>query len=211
MRPFKLTALLGVVFAMILLATLGGRTAGGVARAGVGDSAPSAETKIAICQVIALVDELMESDRFAPARAEHEEELRDELIRPLIEQGKSIETDLRNAAPDDPANNERKQRLIELRELILPQAQHQAGIRLEQFVAGQTIDAYALVAAAAKDVAAELGYTYLLATDPSERSLEELRGMPMGAVQQAILSRPVLLFPESTDISDAIRDDLNLD
>jgi hypothetical protein len=210
MRPFKLTALLGVVLAMTLLATLGGRTEG-VARAGVGESGAGAESKIAICQVVELVDELMESDRFAPARADHEESLRDEIIRPLIEQGKAIENDLRHAAPDDPANNERKQRLLELREFVLPQAQQQASIRQEQFVAGQTIDAYALVAGSAKDVAQEMGFTFLFATDASERSLEELRGMPMAAIQQAILSRPVLLFPESVDISDEIRDDLNLD
>lgn len=209
MRSFHIAGVAGIALSALILALGANRAWPGAAHAGVSGEREMPEARIAVCAIVAITDELMGSDRFAPAIDENAESLREELLRPIIEEGKSLEDQLKSADADDPANNERKQRLLELREMVLPQAQQRAGVLQEQFIANKTIEAYQMATSSARAVAKELGFNYVFATIAPEEEIT--RDGPMSAVRNAILGRPVVMMPEGVDISDAVRDDLNLE
>lgn len=199
------TTLLAIIAVAALLLALRANVAPGAAALAATEDSP--DPRIAVCDLVAVMDELMSSDRFAPAREEQAEQLRDELIRPLIDEGRALEQELRGAAPDDPANEERRKRLIELREIVLPQLNQKARLLQEQFAAKQAVEAYDLVAAAARDIAADRGFNFVIASADPAQPLEQ---GPIEAIRNAILGRPVVMMPPAVDISDDVRDDLHL-
>ena len=208
MRSFQLAGVTGLGIAALLLALNANLAAPSAASAGVLKDKEIPEARVAICAVVAITDELMASDRFRPAIDENADKLRDEMIKPIIEEGKNLEQALKDADPDDPANNDRKRRLLELREAA-QQAQQRAGMLQEQFVANKTIEAYEMASSSARAIAKDLGFNFVIATIMPDEPIT--RDGPMSAVRNAILGRPIVMMPEGVDISDTVRDDLKLE
>jgi Skp family chaperone for outer membrane proteins len=208
MRPLQFAGVTGISLAALLLALNANLASPNVAGAAVTKDKDIPDAHVAICSVVAITDELMASDRFRPDIDANADKLRDDLIKPIVEEGKSLEQALKDADSDDPANNDRKKRLLELREAA-QQAQQRAGIEQEKFVANKTIEAYEMATASARAIAKDMGFNYVVASIGPDEELT--KDMPMSAVRNAILGRPMVMMPDGVDISDAVRDDLHLE
>lgn len=208
MRSFQLAGVTGIALTALLLALNANVAPPNAALAGISKDKEIPDAHIAVCALVSITDELMGSDRFKPAIDDNADKLRDDLIKPIVEKGKALEQELKDADPNDPANNDRKKHLLELREAV-QQAQQQAGIEQEKFVANKSIEAYKMAVSSARAIAKEMGFNYVIATMPPDEEITH--DTPMSAVRNAILGRPVVMMPDGVDISDAVRDDLNLE
>jgi Skp family chaperone for outer membrane proteins len=163
--------------------------------------------RIAVCSVIRITDELMDTDRFKPARVEYEDGLREELLKPVLDLMQEVQEEARGLKEDDPKLRDLGERHRSLQRQA-QQATQQIAQRVEQRVAEQLIECYGLVRASAVAIAEQQGYTHLLAsTDPEE----ELKTETVMKLVRDFLARPVLLAPKGSDITEDVRTDLKLD
>ncbi len=161
---------------------------------------------IATCAVPQLVNELMASDRFAPPREEFTQQLREE-IEPLMEAGQALINELQGMTPEDEGAQEKVRQMQELREQV-GRMEQQAAARLGKFTAKQIAECFELARSSAGAVADDLGYDYVISTVGED---EELNTESVETVLRQMLARPVLYAPEDADITDDVRDDLNLE
>ncbi len=167
-----------------------------------GDEAPS----IAVCAMPTLINELMASDRFRPELENVAPDLRDEL-EAVTEEMADIRDRLQDFDPEDPADQRDAQRFRELR-LEQESLQRQLNAAVQRATAEQIARAYELVRSSADAVGADLGFAYVISTgDPRE----ELNTTDFNVTLRQITARPVLRFPDGADITDDVRDDLNLE
>ena len=161
---------------------------------------------IAVCATPTLINELMQSDRFAPARAEVAPELRTEL-QEISEQLQDLQDQLQNADPGDAAAQEKFRRFRELgaRAGVL---QQRIATAQERKFAEQLVECFELVKTSADAIADDLGFDYVISTGSPD---EELSRVASDATLRQITARPMIRFPKSADITDDVRDDLNLD
>jgi len=161
---------------------------------------------IAVCAMPSLVNELMGSERFLPEREDPAPELReqfDDLRRELEKLNEGLE----GAAEGDPnaARDMRRRREVFQQ---LQAVQSQIARAVEAKTAEQLAACYALVRSSANAVAEDLGFDYVIATgDPDET----LNTAAAEVTLRQITARPVLRFPKGVDITDDVRDDLNLE
>jgi len=191
--------------ALALLVALSGHAPFPAARAD-DDSAKTVETRIAVVAAIRLMNELMESDRFKPERDTTEATLK-ESIAPIIEQGKALEERLRTLDQNSDEARQIKNQLMGLQG-ALARKQQDASIEFEKFIAGQTREAYRLIRESAVGIAEDRGFTYLIASQGAD---DEIVTGPVEGLVNDILGRPVMLSPESTDLTEEVREDLKLE
>lgn len=167
---------------------------------------PHTDAPIAVCSILEITEELMNTDRFRPAREAEEQRLTASLqdIRQRIT---ALSEQLRGAARDDPEFADERQQFSQLMGEF-QQRQSIAQQQLEMFVVGQFREAYDMAKSSARAVAKEKGFTYLIASTPPDKEIIENR--PMDVVRNDMFQRPVLMAPEGTDINDDVRADLNL-
>lgn len=171
------------------------------------EHADEAMPLIAVCAVPAIINDLMASDRFEPDFLERQEELREE-VEPLIDELEELQAQLTapDADPEDPALQQAFERFQQLRGQ-LSQISQQHNVTLDAFRAKQIIEAYELIKASARAVATEQGFQYVIS---SADEFEELAESTQVVVRQLTV-RPVMMYPEAADITEAVRDDLNLE
>jgi Skp family chaperone for outer membrane proteins len=170
-------------------------------------AADQSPPRIAVCAAVKIVDELMESPRFKPARVELEERLRADKLRPLMDQMTALRQEAEGMGQDDP-------RLPELRERVGrlqregERATREVVQQVEAKVAEQLRECFSLVRASAQAVADERGFTFVLASgDPDDAPKTDV----VMRVMRDMLSRPVLVAPEAADITEEVRLDLKLE
>lgn len=169
-------------------------------------TADPAASVIGVCSVVKITDELMESDRFKPARIEFEDSLRKEKLDGILAEMKALQQQVEGVSRDDPKFGELRERFGRLQREAQRETQEIAR-KVELKVAEQLSECYQLVRGAAVAVAEDLGYTYVLAsTDPDEK----LKSQTVVSLMRDVLSRPVLLSPKSADITEDVRKDLKL-
>lgn len=169
-------------------------------------NADSGSASIATCAVPQIVNELMASDRFSPARDELAEKLREE-IKPIAEQGQALFEEMQGMSPEDEGAQEKVGQMQRLRQQ-LGQMEQQAAAQLETFTAKQIAECFELARSSAGAVADDLGYDYVIATVGED---EDLNTDSVETVLRQMLARPVLHAPEDADITDDVREDLNLE
>lgn len=206
--PSRAPALLAAAALLVSLLTAAAVLAP-PARAGEEPPAAHGEPTIAVVALVTLADELMNTDRFAPERDEFIEEIRAELLEPIADQLRELEEDIRASDPDDPDVQNKQRQYFQLQQR-LGQARQQVEMRREALAARQLREAFELIRSSAVGVAGELGYPYVLATERPADDLTE-GAVPMSVTRTEVLSRTVLRFPETADITDRVREDLNLD
>ena len=157
---------------------------------------------IAVCATLLIVDELMDSDRYKPDRDALEEEKRNQ-IQPLMEDLQSLSQrgQAAQAAGEDISGLQQEYQALQRR---LQQAQQQARQEIAELMQQQIIDCYGLIRTSAKAVAKDLGYDYVVSSSRPDDTMED---NPTGE----FLSRPMLVFPEDTDITEEVREDLKLE
>ena len=190
-----------VVIAALLLRAAPGPTAH------ADEPAPSDPPRIAVCAVVKIMDELMETDRFKPDRLEQEESLRTEKLQPLIDEARELQQQAEGLARDDPKITELRERMSRVQREG-ERVSREIMQTVEKKVAEQLIECYALVRASAAAVAEERGFTYVLASGDPE---EPTKSAVVMRVMRETLARPVIVSPKSADITDDVRLDLKLE
>ena len=199
MRTFERTLLLALALAVLARVTLDPEAH---ARADRDDQ----HFQLAVCAMPSLVNELMASDRFLPDREDAAPDIRRQLDE-LREELQDLEERIRGGAGDDPSLQRDRERAREaVREF--QSLQQSLARAIETKTAEQLAECYALVKSSASAIAEELGFDYVIATgDPDER----LSTADSQVTLRQITARPVLRFPKGVDITDDVRDDLNLE
>jgi len=161
---------------------------------------------IATCDIFAVIDALLQSDRFAPRLEAKREEL-SQRIEPLEDRLRALQNELQNANPDDPSSQERFaefQQLIQMYQTMGPKLEAE----FSEFRGKLTVEAYELAKGATEGIAETKGFDYVLAgRSPSK----PIKSTDLQQLLQAILGRPMLHQPEGTDITDDVFEDLNLE
>ncbi len=191
--------------ALALLVALTSRPILPVASAAV-DADAASNPRIAVVATIRLMNDLMGSERFKPARDEMRQTLEGEF-EPIVEQGKSLEDRLRSIDKDSEEARQIKQQLMGLQG-ALGKKQQDAGVRMEKFVSEQSREAYKLVRDSAVAIAGDHGFTYLIASQSAD---DEITAGPVAGLLNDLLGRPILLSPASADITEEVRADLKLE
>lgn len=188
------------------------RTASGDARS----FAPEA-AKIATCDVYFLVEKLVDTDQYAPARTAEQDRIKQALapleteLASMEKDLESMQRDLQNANPQDVAAQSKYQGFQEKRGIYQTKTTEYGQRRQQLFdgyselIAGQFADAYKKVSAEMKRIADERGFTYVLAQKTGDIKAREPR-----ALVEEFLSRPVTIAPADADITEAVRTSLKL-
>lgn len=166
------------------------------------DSAPEVgPAKIATLDSLAVIEALLASDRFKPARDAFESQQRAKLDRNRLDMD---EIQKKYAALPDAS----EQRATLAQEFSTKrQAEETMLVEAEKYNTQQVIEAYRVTIDAAGAVAAKLGYSHVLSTR-NDPSLIRSENVP-GAIQE-ILARPVLRSPTSDDVTSAVLNELNV-
>lgn len=166
----------------------------------------SANSLIAVCAVPDILNDLMASDRFAPALQSYIDEQRAEL-EPLVERLQKLQQQLQGISQEDPQAPALFQEFQRVR-AEAANRQNEINAKIEKFRAQQIIEAYKLVRSSAQAVAEDLGFEYVLTSSDDAEDIEPQN--LEGALRQ-IMSRPAIMYPDDADITDDVREDLNLE
>lgn len=191
-RPMLLIACLA------LAASAGALARGAFARASARAPEPAA---IAVVDALAIVEKLLDSDRYRPARDDMQARVRSELdeLASRIQQLQSQAASLDQASPEfQQAADQFNQ--AQQRDAIL-----RAGV--DEHATSQAAEAYRLAIEIASVVAQRQGFTYVLASR-TEPTL--VRSKNLNTAIQEILARGVIVMPQGSDITDAVLAELKL-
>ncbi|GAB4545870.1 MAG: hypothetical protein Tsb0013_04120 [Phycisphaerales bacterium] len=170
-------------------------------------TAPEESFSIAVCALPTIVNELMSSERFAEEREDLTAEFEEDTAE-IESRMNQIRDDVQGMGPDDPAMGAIQEEFFSLRQqLFRRQTEFQtASARLQ---ARHLKESYQLVRASAVAIAEDLGYDFVFASASPEDD-DELNDQDAALLLGQLSRRPVIKFPEAHDITDDVRDDLNL-
>ncbi|MDX2115818.1 MAG: OmpH family outer membrane protein [Planctomycetota bacterium] len=163
--------------------------------------------RIAVCAVVKIVDELMDSDRFKPARVEHEDQLRREMLDPLRDRLREVQEEARDLKSDDPRAAELSAEFRRLQQQA-QRVQQEVVQKMEAKIGEQLVECYGLVRSSAVAIAEQKGFTYVLASADPE---DQLNVETVMKLVRDFLSRPVLMAPAEVDLTEDVRQDLKLE
>lgn len=164
------------------------------------------ELKIATCDLFKIVERLMESDRYAPAR-EEAMAAAEERIRPHQERLEEAQRRAQSTPQDDPLFRDI------VRDFQRAQQEYQARAQelmreQEMFTTRQILECFRLVRSSTEEIAEQMGYTLVLQTRFKQDD-DELQDMQ--SVVRAMLARPVAVSPDAIDITADVLFELRLD
>lgn len=188
---------------ILLLIGLRPTLAPSIAAAADGDgSVPS----IAVCSVGAIIDEMMETDRFLPERLEFEQDLREQLLGDTTGRIEELEREVEGMDRDSEEFARARDEYFRLQGEA-NRLQQEVRRQVEARVAQQLTEIRLEVIASARAVAEDLGFDYVISSESDETAYESesVRDLVID-----FLARPVLMHPEAADISEDVREDLKL-
>lgn len=161
--------------------------------------------RVATVDMFKLLESMIESDRYKPARDARDAEIRSKFEAYSAEL-KALETKVQlipQGTPEFQATMSQGQ----AKEAERQQYAQQVGREQDAFVAAQVKEAYAIVHKAVNDAASQLGYTHVVATRLDGTTM---KGESLAPIMQEILARPLVRSADADDITDRVRKDLNL-
>ncbi|MBX3360821.1 MAG: OmpH family outer membrane protein [Phycisphaeraceae bacterium] len=161
--------------------------------------------RVATVDMFQLLESMIDSDRYKPARDARDAEIKSKYDA-LLAELKSLETKIQlipQGTPEFQATMSQGQ----AKEMERQQFAQQVGRDQDAFVASQVKEAYALVHAAVNESAAQLGYTHVFTT---RTSATNMKGDSLAPVMQEILARPLVRTSTTDDITDKVRARLGL-
>lgn len=167
-----------------------------------GGSASPAPAKIAVLDPLFVVERLVDSDRYKPARDTFQKDAADKLTKSQTEFGE-LEAKFRSLPEDSPE----KPGIVEKAQGIRAEDE-KTKASVDKFNTDQIADAYRVVIEAATKVANARGYTHIIGS----RTDSQLVRSPnvQGAVQE-MLARPVLLMPTGDDLTAEVMKELKIE
>lgn len=191
----------GVVVAIGLGLGVGIPERPAIAQAGVQGTA----SKIGTVDVFTLLEALVESDGYKPAREARDAELKTRYDAMLAEL-RALETRIQIIPQGTPEFNATMQQ-GQAKQSEIQQFAQQAQRDQDAFVADQVKRAYQQIHAATNAVADRLGYSHVIAT---RLETDNMKAESMAPAMQEILARPLIRSVASEDITAAVRAELNL-
>lgn len=165
--------------------------------------ATPAPSLLASCDVYQLVERMIESPEYLPARSSEQERIR-ALLLPLETELAGLERELQTANPQDPAAQEKYKAYQTKREEYGAKRQS-AEQGYSELVSSQFVKAFVAVTNETKRMSKELGYTHVIAQKTGDIAAKEPRQLV-----EEFLSRPLVAGPEGIDITEAVRSALKL-
>lgn len=189
----------GITLAVAL--GLGWRGVGETAHAQGGSSA-AAPVKIGVLDTLMIVERLVDSDRYKPAREAFQKDAADKLTKSQTEFGE-LEAKFRSLPEDSPE----KPGIIEKAQALRAEDENTRN-GVEKYNTDQIAEAYRVVIEAAGKIADARGYTHIIGS----RTDTQLVRSPnvQGAVQE-MLARPVLRMPAGDDLTAEVMKELKIE
>ena len=159
--------------------------------------------RIATCDVYQLVERMVESEQYMPARNSEQERVKSQLV-PYETQLEAMQKELQALDPKDAGAQEKFKTFQGKREEYMAKRQAAAD-GYTDLVTGQFSDAYTKICAEARKVGTSLGYTYVMAHKKGE-----IRAHDPRQLVEEFLSRPVAVSPEGVDITEQVRASMKL-
>lgn len=192
-----------VVVAMIAAAGTGAALFSSHATA-QGSATPAPTVRIASVDLLDVVERMVLSDKYKPARDAYTQGQRDSL-QPLVAELKAMADQGKTLTQGTPEFQALVQKYTEKQQEI-QQKNEDAQNAIAQFEAKQVSEAYALVSAAATRMAERMGYTHVIAT----RSDTQIRSNNVPGVVQEILAHPLVAYPKGDDLTTGLLNELQL-
>jgi Skp family chaperone for outer membrane proteins len=158
---------------------------------------------IAHCDVLFVTELLMASPSYAAPRKDEQDRLRARLL-PLEVDLEALRSELAKGDPNKPEDQE-KARSFQGKQREYAELQREVSQGFDSYVSNQFIESYERVVAAAAQVAEQRGYTHVFA-----HKAARLSGNEPSRLVAEVLARPIVVKPEGTDISDAVKAALKL-
>ena len=160
---------------------------------------------IAVCNVDELIYDLMHSDRYEPDLEKHSKAMREEIDTLYNETMKKYDEANKGDGngPDSKKAEEEYDRVYEKYTQRNKELRHE----YEQYWLHKMSDAYLEVRKASQNVAAERGFAYVLSSDTTDTGLHTKTLSGQYYDRQL---RRVLVFPENSAITRAVRDVLRV-
>ncbi len=174
-----------------------------------GNAAPvrMQEQRLATINVFQVVEKMVQSDRYKPAREAMMKEYQDKLDAPKREI-ESLVKDIIAAGQD----SEKGKALIpqyQARKREADQLEQELQGKAAEFNTQQLGEAYRIVVETANQLAEKGGYTHVIASRGV--AAEPLHSTNVAAAVQEILARPMVKFPSADDLTDAVAKELKVD
>ncbi|MBU6412642.1 MAG: hypothetical protein KGS45_04155 [Planctomycetes bacterium] len=161
--------------------------------------------RIATIDALALIDLMLQSERYLPAREAKVKELNDQLV-PIGREVTDLEGKLIMGKKDDP-NRDSLVSSWQGKKQQLQQLQQALSGELDAYNSKQAAEAYEIVLATTDSMAKARGYSHVLMTRKERGFTAENQA---GTVQQ-LLSRPVAVWPAADDLTEAAIAELKLE
>lgn len=198
-----------IVAAGLAAAVLAGvaiREASGTARQ---SASASSTQRFATADMLMLIDLMLQSERYFPARDARAKELNAQL-EPLGKEVTDLEAKLIMATDTNTNEYQTNAQLWQQKKQQLSNLQQQLSAEYEALNTMQAIEAYRLLVESADAIAAREGYTHVLTARTPVVIEQRFAGNQPALIQQ-LLARPIVRFPAADDITELIKKDLKLE
>lgn len=169
-------------------------------------SGASADQRIATLNVFQVVEKMVQSDRYRPAR----DALMKEFQGKIDAAKKDVES-IANEIITAGQETEKGRALMpqyQSRKMEFDQLQQEMGEKAGEFNTQQLAEAYRLVIETANEIARSRGYTHVITTRGV--AAEPIRSTNVAAAVQEIMARPVVMFPPQDDLTEAVATQLQV-
>lgn len=166
---------------------------------------PGSTLRVATVDMLKIVEKMVKSDRYAPAREANNKDLTAKL-EAMAGDLQALQTQIQSSPQNAPETQAMIQN-FQARRQEFDQARNEAANRSDEFNARQIAEAYRLVVEVVDAQAKKAGYTHVLATRSGPPNLKS--GNIAGTVQE-MLARPVVVGEPANDITKAVMDELKL-
>lgn len=170
-----------------------------------GTATPAPMVRIASADILEVVERMVLSDKYRPARDEFTTAQR-ASIQPLIGELQALAAQGQTVTQGTPEFQNLVQQYT-AKQQELQQKNEEAQAAIGQFEAKQVAEAYGLVAAAATRMAESMGYTHVFAT----RADTQIRSNNVPGVVQEILAHPLVTYPKGDDLTQTLIKELQLE
>lgn len=164
-----------------------------------------AEQRVATIDMFGLIERMIQSERYLPAREANNNALRAKLdgVQKELE---AMQTSLQGADQAG-ATFQAEVQKFQQKYQEFQMAQGEAQGEADRFNTAQLVEAFRLITDTADAIAAQKGYTHVMATRPKS---VDIRAENLAGALQELIARPVLRAPESDDITTAVAETLSL-
>lgn len=161
--------------------------------------------RLATADMLKIVEKMVKSDRYAPAREAFNKELTTKL-EAMAGDLQALRAQIQ-ASPQNAPETQTLMQNFQARGQEFEQARNEAANRSDEFNARQIAEAYKLVVETVEAQAKKAGYTHVLATRSGP---PVLKSSNIAGTVQEMLARPLVVGQAADDLTKVVMDELKL-